>query len=128
MKKDDKILQQLRRLAEDHEYERLPRIAAAIVYRKEIVGFGLCCRRSDPLQKRYGRTAEAIYLHAEISAIKNAIKRERSVDFLRSSTLYVARAKIIGGQFVSGLAKPCTGCQRAISAFNIPRVVWSADD
>ncbi len=130
MKKDERILSELMCLAEDIDHSgsrRLPRIAAAVVYRKEIVGYGVCCRRSDPLQKKFGRTPDAIYLHAEISAIKNAIKRERSVDFLRSSTLYVARAKIIGGEFVSGLAKPCAGCQRAISAFNIPKVIWTED-
>lgn len=128
MRKDDRILHELRCIAEDMPNEKLPRIAAAIVYKKEIVGYGVCCRRSDPLQKRFGRTPDAIYLHAEISAIKNAIKRERNIDFLKQSTLYVARAKIIGGEFVSGLAKPCVGCQRAINTFEIPRVIWSKDN
>lgn len=125
MTKDQKILQYLRTIAEDVPPVNSARIAAAIVYKKDIVGVGVCSRRSDPLQKRYGKVPEAIYLHAEISAIKNSIKRMQGMTFLRNSTLYIARRKIVDGAFVDGLACPCVGCKRAILSFEIPNVVWT---
>lgn len=128
MRKDERILHQLRCIAEDMNNDRLPRIAAAIVYKKEIVGYGVCCRRSDPLQKRFGRTSDAIFLHAEIAAIKNSIKRIGNIEFLKSSTLYIARRKNMCGEFVDGLSKPCAGCQRAIDNFKIKRVVYTSND
>lgn len=128
MTKDEKLLAYLRTVAEDVPPVNSARIAAAIVYKREIVGLGVCSRRSDPLQKRYGKVPEAIYLHAEISAIKNSIKRMQNMSFLKDSTLYIARRKIIGGKFVDGLACPCVGCRGAIDAFEIRKVVWTDDD
>ena len=80
------------------------------------------------MQARYGKNQDAIFLHSEIDAIKNAI-RNISLDQLTRSTLYVARLKrdTDAKTHIQGLACPCDGCAKAIAAFNIKRVVYTLD-
>jgi len=44
--------------------------------------------KSHPFQKRWAPHPEAIYTHAEIDAIRNALKRDED---LTRCTLYIAR-------------------------------------
>ena len=128
MRKNDKILHELCLLAQDVVPVGSARIAAAIVYKRQIVGMGTNIRKSSPFQKRFGSNEEAIFGHAENVAARNAINRLGSVDFLRNSTLIVARMRIINGKWVRGRAYPCEGCSRMIEAYGIPRVVWTEDE
>lgn len=85
--------------------------------------------KSDPLQAKYG-TNGRIYIHAEIAAIKNAL-RTISVDDFKRATMIVVRTKCSDDNpqlIVSGMAKPCAGCMRAIAAFGIKDVFYSTNE
>jgi deoxycytidylate deaminase len=91
------------------------------------VSYGFNSRKSHPLQYRYSKHEKATCIHAEIDAIKNALRRV-TVDQLRGAFLYVARAKSPApgkAKTLKGLAKPCIGCARAIGAFGINNVHWT---
>lgn len=128
MSKHLRILNGLFLTAQAIEPVARARVAACIVYRRKIISYGICQTKSHPMQSIYCRHPEAIYLHAEICAIKNAISNTRDVDFLKDSTLYIARAKYPNKTWCFGLAKPCEGCQRAIAAFGISNVIYTTDD
>lgn len=124
----DKIFSTLTKMAETIEPVGNARLAAAIVIKNEIVAFGINRRKSHPFQKKFGRNCDAIFLHAEIDAIKNSL-RHVDTDALSRASLYVARVKKgKGNRFIQGLAKPCeNGCCNAIAAFNIKNVYYTTD-
>lgn len=97
----------------------LPKMAAVITKRKKILSVGVNSFKSDPLQFRYSRHPLSICKHAEIDAIKNAIKNNIN---LSGTTMYVAR---VFGDGSVGIAKPCEGCQKAIRDFGISEVFWT---
>ncbi len=123
-----KIIQTLGKIAEDVPMAGRARIAAAIVYKNEIISIGSNRCKSHPLQAKFSRHHLAIHIHAEIDAIARAVKRI-DAKRLSQSTLYVARVKMehTGGNWMWGLAKPCSGCTRAIASFDIKNVVWTLD-
>jgi len=100
------------------------RVAACITYKGRLVSIGVNSSKSHPLAKYYGHNEHAIYSHAELNAIKNAL-RVVSLDTLHYCVLYVSRARLINKQWEHGLAKPCVGCQRAIAEFGIKHVEWT---
>lgn len=115
-------------MAQDVSPVSASRIAAKITIGNKEVGFGTNQYKTDPLQKKYGKNSDAICVHAEISAIKNSLRRINRDDLSRA-TIYIARAKNNeNNDFVYGLAKPCIGCMRAIVAFDIKRIVYTCDD
>jgi tRNA(Arg) A34 adenosine deaminase TadA len=83
--------------------------------------YGWNSKKSDPLAAKYGRHPDAIYPHAELAAIKNAL-RVMEPEELHSCTMYIARV-LKNGE--TALAKPCTGCQRALLEFGIGNVEWT---
>lgn len=125
--KESHLIQQLFNLAVDIQPVARAKIVAALVYKNKIIAYGNNSTKTDPLQSKFSKNPKAILLHAEISCIKNAIKRY-GTDILKKSTLYVIRAKQNpDGDFVYGMAKPCSGCYGAILHFGIPKVVYSTD-
>ncbi len=128
MSKIKQYIDELVILSRDNlKFDKRYRLAAAIVYKNKIVSYGFNSRKSNPLQMKFGKTEHSVYLHAEIDAIKNALKKI-SPQQLSKSTLLVARSRCINGDVVHGLAKPCAGCQRAIVAFGIPNVFYTEDN
>jgi tRNA(Arg) A34 adenosine deaminase TadA len=124
------ILHTLRKFAEANDSDQTVRMAAAIVRNNKIISVGLNSKKSHPLQAKYGKNPQAVFLHAEIDAIKNAL-REIDIDDFAKCDLYICRvkkAKPFAKHYISGLAKPCAGCQRAIAAFGIKRVIYTTDD
>ena len=106
------------------------RLAACIVYKNDILSFGVNEQKTHPLQAKYGSNKNAIYLHAEISAIKNAL-RQISLEELETCSLYVARVKYSDNKRTArqfGLARPCPGCESCINAFGIRKVFHSTED
>ena len=105
------------------------RVAAALVHRNDVVSFGVNSKKTHPFQKLYGRNDMSLCLHAEVAAIKNAL-RFISVKDLKDCTLYVLRVKQNEpkGSFVAGLSRPCDGCQRAIATFGIKKVYFTEDN
>ena len=127
--KHNKYISILSKMAVAVEPVAQARIAAAIVIKNNIISFGINQKKSHPFQAMYGKNSDCIYLHAEIDAIKNAL-RIVTVDELSRSILYVCRVKYDGDQksnFIFGLSKPCQGCSRAIANFNIKQVYYSLD-
>lgn len=124
--KHEAIIKLLERVAEDVSPIRTARIAAAIVYRGEIISVGVNSYKSDPLQAKYSKNEHAIYLHAEIASIKKALKRINKHE-LKKCDMYIVRRKIHNGAMCNGLAKPCQGCQRAIDTYGIQNVFYTLD-
>lgn len=127
VKKD--ILDTLAKVAAANDGSNI-RFAAAIVRGNKIVSVGFNHMKSHPLQAKYCKNEHAIFLHAEIAAIKNALK-ELSVEDLSKTDLYITRVKkpkSFSKKFVWGLARPCCGCQRAIEEFGIRGVVYTTDE
>lgn len=125
-KKDKKYLNYLAQVAEDSEKFGNARIAAMIVHKNMPVAHGTNQDKTHPLQAQFAKNDEAIYLHAEISAISRAIKT-MTAEELKKSTLYICRIKETETGIGWGLAKPCCGCEKAINHFGIGRVVWSCE-
>lgn len=104
------------------------RLASCVVYKNNIVAFGVNEMKSHPFQAKFAKNREAVYLHAETSAIKNALKYI-TVEELEKSTLYVARVKSnCNHELVFGLSMPCPGCQHCINTFNLKKVVYTLDN
>ena len=129
IKVNEGILHTLAKVAEANDDSNI-RFAAAIVYRNKIISVGINHRKSHPLQKKYAKNSEAIFLHAEVHAIKNAL-REIPVEDLGKCDLYITRVKkpqSFADKFVWGLSKPCPGCARAIAEFRIRKTIYTCDN
>lgn len=128
--KNLKILDILSKLAVTVEPVASARIAAAVVYKNDMISFGINQKKTHPFQVKFQRNHQSIFLHAETDAIKNAL-RFIDQEQLSKSTLYICRMKYIGTdrrEFVQGLSKPCEGCTKAIATFDIKNVVYSLDN
>jgi len=127
--RDRRMIEVLRGMAQGVTPVRGAKIASAIMHKSQIVSFGTNQIRSHPLQARFGKNADAIFLHAEIDSIRNALYNN-TPDFLTRTTLFVYRVKRSENRHVSwcqGNASPCQGCARAIATFGIRRVIASTD-
>jgi len=127
MKINMNILSTLAKVAEANEEYPRARLAAAIVKNNKVISIGINRKKTDPFQAKFSKNIESIFLHAEIHAIKNAL-RELSLDALKQTTLYVCRVKQPKSNtdaYEWALAKPCEGCIKAIIEFGIKRVVYT---
>lgn len=123
------ILHTLAKVAAANPAQR-EKLAAAIVCRNKIISVGMNSMKSHPMAAKYGKNEHAVYLHAEVSAIKNAL-REIDVDDFAKCDIYITRVKKeapFTKKYVWGLAKPCAGCERAIAEFGLKRVIYTCDD
>lgn len=130
-KMNPKIINQLFVMAQDTPPVSRARLAACIVYKREILAYGINQNKTHPLQQRYGKNPHTRLIHAETNAIHNALKR-LSIEKLQQAVLYVARAKLDAqGRWVYGLAKPCghpySGCTKAILDFGLKQVYYTTD-
>lgn len=96
------------------------KVCAIIVRKRKIVSIGFNQKQTHPLQALFGRNDFSIHLHAEIDALRHAV-RILGED-LQDCILYVARTKENGD---IGLACPCEGCMKAIDHFNVKDVVYT---
>ena len=129
MKINEGILHTLAKVAAANPAQR-EKLAAAIVCRNKIISVGMNSMKSHPMAAKYGKNEHAVYLHAEVSAIKNAL-REIDVDDFAKCDIYITRVKKeapFTKKYVWGLAKPCAGCERAIAEFGLKRVIYTCDD
>lgn len=130
--KDQKALELLTDIASDTTKVANVQIASMLVIKNEIISIGSAVMKSHPFQQRFGRTSHSIFLHAETNCIHRSL-RKVSPDELSKATLYICRVKNIFQKeskrniFGWGIAKPCSGCLRAIVEFNIKRVVYTLD-
>ena len=123
------ILHTLAKFAEANDGSNV-RFAAALVRNNKIVSVGFNRMKSHPFQAKFAKNDQAIFLHAEVHAIKNAL-REINVEELKNTELYISRVKrpkAGDDHFVWGLSKPCPGCARAIAEFGIKRTIYTCDE
>ena len=128
--KQQKITRTLFQLAKDNETATRAKLVAAVVYKNQIISFGFNSKKSHPFVIPFQKNEDAIYLHAETDAIKNAL-RTIGVDQLAKCDLYVVRAKYTDknrSNVQLGMAKPCKGCAKCISQFGVKRVIYSTDE
>ncbi len=117
------------KLAQTVEKTANAQMAAAIFKRNKLVSFGVNSKKTHPFQKRFGKNDDCIFLHSEIDAIKNAL-RYISLDDLKKCSIYISRIKKDKpkGKYISGMAKPCEGCARALFSFGIKKVYYTEDN
>lgn len=128
--KQNKICKSLFDLACDNDNKTRCRLVAAVVYKNQIISYGFNSKKSHPFVIPFQKNDDAIYLHAETDAIKNALKRV-SVEQLSKCDLYVVRSKYVDKRKTTmtlGLSKPCKGCSRCITQFGLRSVIYSTDD
>lgn len=128
--KHSKIINTLSHLAMTVEGMGSARLASAVVYKGDVISFGVNRKKTDPFQARFGKNKQSIYLHSETDAIKRAL-RVISENELSKATLYVCRVKFESykrKKLLFGLAEPCIGCKRAIAEFGIRKVVYTLDE
>lgn len=99
----------------------LAKMGAVIVKNRRVIGSGQNSRKSHPLQRLFSKSDLKIALHAEISAIVDAL-RNHDENELRGSTIFVARVLKNGSR---AIAKPCPVCERAIKAYGIEAAYWT---
>lgn len=125
----DKFLSSLSLIAIDVIPVAHAKIAAALVYKGEVISIGTCQYKSHPMQKQYGRNPMSVFLHAEIDALIKGQKRIESRGIpLKKCTMYVARVKkpyANASGFITGMAKPCEGCMKALTEAGIVNVVYT---
>lgn len=142
--KDQKFISLAKEHACKNENYYTTRLAALLVVGKRVVSVGYNQEKTHPFQTRFQRHEDAVFLHAETDAINKAIKelglerasREEISKAFKKATLYIYRVKSPGLRYsrddsrspmVSGLAKPCAGCEQAIRYYGINRVVYSVN-
>lgn len=126
--RDQKYMAFVRRLAMNNQMKM--KLAACLVIRNEIISIGVNSDKSHPMQKKFAKNNDAIFKHAEVDCIINAL-RHVDQEELKNATLYVHRVKRQykgDKEWSDGMAEPCIGCQKAIEHFNIKNVVYSTDD
>lgn len=107
---------------------RNARIAAGLLYKGELVTVGYNKLKSHPFQKRFAKNEDAIFLHAENDCLVNGINEVPDIlNYLDKCALLVARCKRGPSGWISGIAKPCSGCQRAAAHFGISKVYYTND-
>ena len=126
----ERVFKSLSAVASDVTGFGSSRLAAAVVLKGDIVSIGTNKRKTHPFQKQYSKNCHSIFLHAEISAIRNAL-RVLNADDLKKATLYVCRMAYDNkhSQKMSmANACPCPGCMRAIVEFGFKDVIYSIDN
>ena len=125
----EKAIDLLAKVAEDiTDPVRCYRLAAGIWYKNNLVGLGVNSYKTDPFQAKYSKHEHAIHLHAEVAAIKNAVRTVG--DDLSKCTMVVVRVKREHertNKFKITLAKPCKGCYRCIVEFGLRKVYYTTE-
>jgi deoxycytidylate deaminase len=122
------IQDEIFKLAQSVEPVRGARIAAAVVRRGKVISYGYNHKKSHPFQTRFCKNRHAVFFHAEVHAIKNALKSV-DVEDLSKCELYIVRAKrnSTNRKWITGMSKPCSGCQKCIDLFDLKSVYYSKE-
>ncbi|MEK9894879.1 MAG: deaminase [Burkholderiaceae bacterium] len=105
------------------------KLAAGVVYKNSLIATGTNSYKTHPMMLEWRKNEHAVFIHAEIDAIKNALKLV-SVEDLKKCSMYIVRVKRpsqYSDDWIHGLAKPCAGCARALAAFNFKEVKYTYD-
>lgn len=104
------------------------KICAVVVHKNRIISVGYNSKKTHPFQARFAKNEHAIFIHAEIDAIRKASNVLNNNE-MKKATLIVVRVRKNGKW---GNARPCIGyngqgCQSAITCFGIKNVIYSTD-
>lgn len=128
---NSKIFDMLERLAvENPGLHGRYKLSAGVVFRNNLIATGVNSYKTHPLMLQFGKNSESIFIHAEIDAIKNAL-RLITQDQLAKCDLYIMRVKRPSEHarnWVRAMARPCSGCQRAIASFGLKNVYHTNED
>lgn len=129
---NEKIVEMLTRLAIDNPGIRNNqfKFGVGIVHKNNLIATGVNSYKTHPLMAQWGQNKDSIHLHAEIDAIKNALKLITPSQ-LTKCDMYIVRVKrpeSNSNTWVHGLAKPCKGCRRAIANFGLKNVYYTQED
>jgi hypothetical protein len=116
------------KLAQAVEPVRGARIAASVVHKGKVVYYGFNHKKSHPFQAKFCKNKDAVFFHAEVHAIKNALQII-DIDDLSKCELYIVRAKRDKNnkKWITGLSKPCSGCQKCIDVFELKNIYYSEE-
>jgi deoxycytidylate deaminase len=122
------IFQEVFKLAQAVEPVRGARIAASVVRKGKVVSYGFNHKKSHPFQAKFCKNKDAVFFHAEVHAIKNALQII-DIDDLSKCELYIVRAKRDKNnkKWITGLSKPCSGCQKCIDVFELKNIYYSEE-
>lgn len=114
------LIELLEILCMDHEKVGGQSVVAYLGFKNRyVIGFNEY--RTHPMQKRYNKNPNKIWLHAEINVIQKFLRHH--IEIWRA-TMFVCRTS--NGMIVPAL--PCEGCLRCIVAFNIKSVYYSVSE
>lgn len=102
------------------------RVGAAVLTNRQIYAYGVNSWKSHPLQAKYAKHPESIYLHAETDALRRAAWMFPPETI---QTMYMLVVRILADGSI-GLSMPCGGCFNALEAFGISKVyfTWNGTD
>lgn len=123
---DSRVFDELWERAWEHAQPGQSKHAAVLVGPYGYRFYGTNKMKTHPLQQRFAKNMEAVFLHAEIDAIVSFL-REQPIYELNRYDLYVCRVRWEGRQQLWGNSKPCLGCRRAIESFDIRSVFYTLD-
>lgn len=130
MSRHDRYLDMLEAMASAMDPVNGYRVVACVVIQNKLVSVGQCRYKTHPLQAKYSKNDDAIFLHAEIDAIKNAL-RNHSISDLTKADMYVLRLRKVSTNdhtFIRASAKPCRGCSMAVKAYELRNVYYTNDE
>ncbi len=114
-----KLAEQVSKNSDHHQYM----IGAVISKKNRVISNGCnTLKKTHPLQALYAKLTnnpEAIYLHAEMSAIVRA----KEVD-LEGATIHIFR-RGLGGELRN--SRPCDSCMRALIKRGIKKIHYTTD-
>jgi len=126
-----RVLSMLTKLAiENPGLQNRFKLSAGVVYKKNLISTGVNSYKSHPMMKGPGYNPEQIFMHAEVDAIRNALRLIPQQE-MEKTELYVVRVRRPCGntkKWVYGMAKPCAGCMMTIASFNISKIFWTTDE
>jgi deoxycytidylate deaminase len=123
------IQDEIFKLAQSVEPVRGARIAAAVVRRGKVISYGYNHKKTHPFQTQIlQKSIMLVFFHAEVHAIKNALK-SIDVEDISKCELYIVRAKRdkANRKWITGMSKPCSGCQKCIDLFDLKSVYYSIE-
>lgn len=128
---NERIKQMLTRLAiTSGGFEKRVPMAAGIVYKRHLIATGVNRPKTHPLMMTQGYREDQRHMHAEVDAIRNALRLVNE-EQLKQCELYVVRIKrpgIKSKHWVHGLAKPCAGCSNVIKNYGIEKVYYTENE
>lgn len=133
-KKDYKFFEIARKVASQSTFKNF-HLGAVIVYKGRVVSTGYNSNKTHPAQKKYNKYRHFNQSdkpiqnskHAEISALVGIPKCvENNIDFTQCK-IYIYRISP-GKRLGQGLARPCSGCIKALKDVGISNIYYTTED